>query len=104
MKPRQIASVGPSTSSHDIGLLGAGAMRSILATGLFIALSASTSAAAKEHYSKSRHVVTRPGPAATPRIYSSASYAAAGGARIAVPGWTEEQTRQWMDSYHGGTD
>jgi hypothetical protein len=23
---------------------------------------------------------------------------------IAVPGWTVQQTRDWLDSYHGGTD
>ena len=23
---------------------------------------------------------------------------------FAVPGWTEQQTRDWLDSYHGGTD
>lgn len=64
-------------------------MRSILATGLLIALYGSTDAAAREYYPKSRHVVTRPGAATRP-IYTSPSYATPGGPRIyrddSVPG------------------
>jgi len=66
-------------------------MRFVLALGLLVALSASANAA-KVHHSKPQVGYLRPAqPVAVPRGY-------------AVPGWTEEQTRYWMDSYHGGTD
>ena len=82
---------GPRITSHSTGLLGVDAMRSVLALGLLIALCASANAA-KVHQSKPHAGHVRPAqPVAVPRGY-------------AVPGWTEEQTRQWMDSYHGTTD
>jgi hypothetical protein len=66
-------------------------MRSVLALGVLIALCASANAA------KVRHPEPRAGhtrlaqPLAAPKGY-------------AVPGWTEQQTRDWLDSFHGGTD
>ena len=66
-------------------------MRFILALGPLIALCASANAA-KVHHSKQHAVHVRAAqPVAVPKSY-------------AVPGWTEKQTRDWMDSYHGGTD
>jgi hypothetical protein len=65
-------------------------MRSIFALGILVALSASANAA-KMHHSKPHAGHVRP-----PQTLAVPSYA--------VPGWTEEQTRNWMDSYHGGTD
>jgi len=67
-------------------------MRSVLALGLLITLCASANAATV-HHSKPRHVIVRPSQGLT-----------APGARFAVPGWTDEQTRYWLDSFHGGTD
>jgi hypothetical protein len=51
-----------------------------LAAGLLIALCGSTNATAREHYSKPRQFVARPG-GATPPVYNSPSYVAPGGAR-----------------------
>jgi hypothetical protein len=61
-------------------------MRSILALGLLIALSASANAATV-HHSKPRHVIVRPSQGLT-----------APGARFAVPGWTDDATRRWLDN------
>jgi hypothetical protein len=71
-------------------------MRFVLALGLLITLCASASAAAV-HRSAPRHPhhvravqrVTAPPPA---RLVSPP-------ARFAVPGWTDEETRQWL--YNG---
>jgi hypothetical protein len=68
-------------------------MRSAFALGLLIALCASANAATA-HRSKSptvhsrlrQHVVVRPSQDATAP------------ARFAVPGWTDEQTRYWLDN------
>jgi hypothetical protein len=64
-------------------------MRSILAAALLVVFSASADAAtmhrfrAREH--AQRHLTVRPGqPVTAP-------------ARFAVPGWTDEQTREWLD-------
>ena len=66
-------------------------MRSVLALGFLIALCASANAA-KVHHAKPQAGYLRPAqPVAVPKGY-------------AVPGWTEQQTRNWMDSFHGGTD
>jgi hypothetical protein len=68
-------------------------MRAVLALGLLIALCASANAA-KVHHAKPRAGQLRLAqPAAVP-VHKG----------IAVPGWTEEQTRYWLDSFHGGTD
>ena len=83
--------VRPRIISHRIGLLGVIAMRSVLALGLLIALCASANAA-KVHHSKPRTGHLRPAQL----VAASKGYA--------VPGWTEEQTRYWLDSFHGGTD
>ena len=65
-------------------------MRSVLALSLLIAVCASTGADAREHYSKSRHVVVRPIRTPTPSFGTIPSYTAPGGARIyrddSVPG------------------
>jgi len=59
-------------------------MRSVLALGLLIALSASANAAAGRHHAKSPHVIVRPSQAVIP------SYATPGGVQIyrddSVPG------------------
>ena len=66
-------------------------MRSVMALGLLIALCASATAA-KVHHSKLHADHLRPAQlVAVPKGY-------------AVPGWTVEQTRNWLDSFHGGTD
>jgi hypothetical protein len=64
-------------------------MRSVLALGLLIALCASANAA-KVRHSKLHAGHLRPAQP-VPKGY-------------AVPGWTVEQTRYWLDSFHGGTD
>ena len=66
-------------------------MRFFLALGLLIALCGSANAA-KMHHAKSRAENFRAThPVVTPKGF-------------AVPGWTEEQTRYWLNSFHGGTD
>ena len=66
-------------------------MRSILAFGLLLALGTSADAA-KVHHSKPHagHLRTAQ-PAAVPKGF-------------AVPGWTAEQTQNWLDSQGYGTD
>ena len=68
-------------------------MRSILALGVLIALCASANAAAVHRSRTHAHTgvspsqrVTTPTAAPTP------------GARFAVPGWSDESTRRWLDN------
>ena len=70
-------------------------MRSVLALGLLIALCASANAA------KVRHAKSYAGPV---RLAQPLAQAVPVHKGYAVPGWTDEQTRYWMDSFHGGTD
>jgi hypothetical protein len=67
-------------------------MRPVLALGLLIALCASANAARVRHPEPQHARHLRPvQPVAALKGY-------------AVPGWTNEQTRYWLDSFHGGTD
>jgi hypothetical protein len=81
-------------SSHTIDMEGQRrtlVMRIFLALGLLIVLCGSANAA-KVHHSKWRAENVRAAHSVvTPKGY-------------AVPGWTEEQTRYWLNSFHGGTD
>ena len=68
-------------------------MRSVFAIGLLITLCAFANAATLHHskpptvQSRTRqHVIARPSQGVTAP------------ARFAVPGWTDEQTRYWLDS------
>lgn len=68
-------------------------MRSLLTAALSIALCAPAGAQVGNHAKTAiahprarQHVIVRPDSAAAP------------GARFAVPGWTDEQTRQWLDN------
>ena len=66
-------------------------MRSFLALGLLLALGTSADAA-KARHAKLRVDHFRPAqPAAVPK-------------GITVPGWTAEQTQNWLNSYGYGTD
>jgi hypothetical protein len=66
-------------------------MRSVLALGLLIPLCASADAATV-HRSKPPEGRLRPSqPVTVPKSY-------------AVPGWTDEQTRYWLDSATGPKD
>jgi hypothetical protein len=66
-------------------------MRSVLALGVLIALSASADAAMVRHRQPRADHLRLAQPVAPLKGY-------------AVPGWTEQQTRDWLDSFHGGTD
>ena len=66
-------------------------MRSVLALGLLIALCASATAAKVNHSKPHAGHIRAAQAVAVPKGY-------------AVPGWTEEPTRNWLDSFHGGTD
>ena len=68
-------------------------MRAVLAVGLLIALCASANAA-KVHHANPRAGQLRLAQPAVVPVHKGYS----------VPGWTEEQTRYWLDSFHGGTD
>ena len=57
-------------------------MRSVLALGLLLALSASANAAERGHHSKSRHVIVRPSQGVTSSFGMIPSDAVPGGARI----------------------
>jgi hypothetical protein len=66
-------------------------MRSVLALGLLITLSASANAATV-HRSKAPEGHLQPGQrVAVPKGY-------------AVPGWTDQQTRDWLDNATGPKD
>jgi hypothetical protein len=67
----------------------------ILTLGLLVALCAPADAAAAHrsrprtvHLRTPQHVIADPSPAVTPP------------ARFAVPGWTDEETRRWLDNAH----
>lgn len=66
-------------------------MRSVLALGLLVAFCTCASAAKVHHYKPDAGHVRAAQPVGGPKSY-------------AVPGWMEQQTRDWMDSHHGGTD
>ena len=62
-------------------------MRSVLALGLLITLCASASAAPVHHSKPRQHVIVRP------------SQGLPAGARFAVPGWTDEETQDWLKGF-----
>jgi hypothetical protein len=65
-------------------------MRLVLALGLLITLCVSANAATRLHHSKPRHVIVRPNQGVT----------APG--QFAVPGWSDESTRRWLDDASSG--
>lgn len=71
-------------------------MRSVLALGLLVALCASTEAAAA-HRSRPRtiHVPVRA------RLVVPLDRRVTPPTRFAVPGWTDEETRYWLDQATG---
>jgi hypothetical protein len=62
-------------------------MRSVLALGLLITLCATATPATVHHLRTRHHVIVRPSQGVTAP------------ARFAVPGWTHEETRQWLDAH-----
>jgi hypothetical protein len=62
-------------------------MRSVLALGLLITLCAAANAATVHHLGTRHRVIVRPSQGVTAP------------ARFAVPGWTDEETRQWLDAH-----
>jgi hypothetical protein len=74
-------------------------MRSVFALGLWIIWCASADAAtvhrAKPHQG---HFRTRPAVTVQPGQRATAP------TRFAVPGWTDQQTRQWLDNASSGWD
>lgn len=64
-------------------------MRSVVALGLLFMLCASATAATVHHPRTRQPAAARPGPR-PPTDAASAP-------RVAVPGWSDEATRQWMD-------
>jgi hypothetical protein len=93
---REVAAhcAGAVRAAHAPGDKGwSNAMRSLLTAGLLIALCAPAGGQTGKHakapiaHPRARqHIIVGPDPAAAPR------------ARVAVPGWTDEQTRQWLDN------
>jgi hypothetical protein len=74
-------------------------MRSVLALGLLVTLSASADAAAAHrskpptvHLRTPQHVIVRPSQGVTAP------------ARFAVPGWTDEETLRWLDNANPPAD
>ncbi|WP_166295243.1 hypothetical protein V5279_23955 [Bradyrhizobium sp. 26S5] len=65
-------------------------MRIVLALGLLIIMSASATAATKRHSHARQPATARSFVDVTPR------------ARFAVPGWSDESTRQWLDNASSG--
>lgn len=70
-------------------------MRSVLVLGLSISLCASANAATA-HRAKPPAGRLRPGHPVTVPKGEAKSYA--------IPGWTDEETRQWLDSATGPKD
>jgi hypothetical protein len=66
-------------------------MRSVLALGLLITLCASADAATVHHSKPPAHAHQR----VTVRPSTPASFA--------IPGWTDEQTREWLDNASRGS-
>jgi hypothetical protein len=64
-------------------------MRSVLAIGLLMALSASANAATV-HLHTHQHVIVRP------------SQDLSAPERFAVPGWSDDATRRWLDNASAG--
>jgi hypothetical protein len=60
-------------------------MRSAFALVLLITLCASADAAAVHHSKPRQHAIARPYEGARAPV------------RFAVPGWTDEQTQEWLD-------
>lgn len=67
-------------------------LASVLALGSLIALCASAHAATVHRARARAHVVVDPRPVVT------APNAPAGTSRFAVPGWSNEDTRRWLDN------
>ncbi len=65
-------------------------MRSVLALGLLVILCASANAATVHHLRTRQHVIVRP------------SQGVAVPGRFAVPGWSDEATRRWLDNASSG--
>ena len=61
---------------------------SVLASGLLIAFCASADAATAHRTHARAHGTVHPGPGAS---------APAASGRFAVPGWSDEDTRRWLD-------
>ncbi|MBR0797581.1 hypothetical protein JQ615_19520 [Bradyrhizobium jicamae] len=74
-------------------------MRSVLALGILIVLCVSANAATERH-PRTRQPAARPRP---PADTISTPSGATATPRFAVPGWSDEATRKWMDeSTHYG--
>lgn len=71
-------------------------MRSILALGLLVVLCAAADAATVRHPRARQPTVTRPPAEASQPAASQPR------ARFAVPGWSDESTRQWLDQASSG--
>ncbi|MBR0871267.1 hypothetical protein JQ633_12930 [Bradyrhizobium tropiciagri] len=75
-------------------------MRSMLALGLLVVLCASADAATVRHPRARQPAVSRlPVDANRP---DASQPDARPGARFAVPGWSDESTRQWLDRASSG--
>jgi hypothetical protein len=66
-------------------------MRFVFALGLLLGLCASTDAATA-HRAKPRHFIARPS-----QLIVHPGQSVTGAGRFAVPGWSDEQTREWLD-------
>ncbi len=65
---------------------------SLLAFGLLLALSESANAAPAHRLRARPHVIATPG-----QVNPGSAVSAPNGARVAVPGWSDEDTRRWLD-------
>jgi hypothetical protein len=72
------------SNMRSVKSIGCNAMRWVVALGLLIVLCASADAATAHRFRPP--VINRPSQGVAPP------------GRFAVPGWSDEQTRQWLDS------
>ena len=70
-------------------------MRAILALGLLVALSVAASAAPARHAKRQDHF-------RRPLVIDPAGQGVTPPARFAVPGWSDEATRRWLDNASSG--
>ena len=70
-------------------------MRSVLAFGVLIGLCASANAAPLHHPRTRQHVIIRPNQVIPPNQGRTTP-------GFAVPGWSDESTRHWLDNVASG--
>ncbi len=75
-------------------------MRVVLALSLLMALSASADAATVHRLRARPHVIVTPGEAPPSQV--GPNQGVTGSGRFAVPGWSDEDTKRWLNKASDG--